>query len=261
MANICESAQGSSRGASQTGLMGSNQKVRWQETRSNGRVSRLLSTRSTSWCLRSRTPKAELGNPVYSPRSGARSSLPAGSRRLVGQDRSGRRSRGLSPPGTRLAESGDSGVFRGKSIARATHGYAGQDAGRSECWSVVDQIRVRNLPGAPQPGAKASLRPAGVSLRESLENRLEGERRKKARRDPRPARPRSPESGDLSAANHDRKGCSDSVIFERAEKSNRVSLSLAFEMLEPGAVKVARRVLRGAGAGNGPVPTRRCIRI
>lgn len=60
----------------------------------------------------------------------------------------------------------------------------------------------------------------------------------------------------LAAANRDRKGCSDGVIVERANKSNRVSLLLAFEMLEPGAVKVARRVLRGAGAGNGPVPTR-----
>ena len=39
--------------------------------------------------------------------------------------------------------------------------------------------------------------------------------------------------------------------------NSRVELSSAFEMLERSAVKVARSVLRGAGAGNGPVPARR----
>ena len=59
------------------GPMRSDQKVRWQETRSNGRVSRSSSTRSKSWCLRSRTPKAEHVNPVSPPgKARTRSSLP-----------------------------------------------------------------------------------------------------------------------------------------------------------------------------------------
>ena len=39
--------------------------------------------------------------------------------------------------------------------------------------------------------------------------------------------------------------------------NSRVELTSAFGMLERSAVKVACCVLRGAGAGNGPVPTRR----
>lgn len=229
MANTCNSVQGSSRGTSQAGLMGSTQKVRWQEIRSTGRGSRLSSTRSTSRYLRSQTPKAELGNPVYLPRSSARSFLPAGSRRLVGQDRSGHRSRRLSRPGTRLAESGDSSLYHSKSIARAIHGYAGQDAGRSECWPVTNRLRVRNL-----PGVQVSQRQARVSL----ENRLEGERRKKAWRDSRPARPRLPESGDLSAVNDYSKGCSDRVILRFVPKNSRASLLLTFKMLEARCVEI-----------------------
>ena len=257
MANTCEPAQGSLRCNEPKGLIGSNQKVRWQETRSNGRVSRSSSTRSTSWCLRSRTPKAELGNPVCSPRAEkTRSFLPDRRGWREGQDRSGRRESRSSLPPRRPESFRRSDSNLGKSTARATHGHAGQDAGRSECRPVVGRIQVRNL-----PGAKASRRPAGVSLQDRLENRLEGESRKKARIRSELARPHSPESGDLSAANQNCKGCSRSANVEIVIKSNRVDLSSAFERLEPGAVKVARRVLRGAGAGNGPVPTRLRQRI
>ena len=51
-------------------LKGLIRKVWWQESCSMGRGSWSLSTRSICRCLRSRTPKAERGNPVSSPDHG-----------------------------------------------------------------------------------------------------------------------------------------------------------------------------------------------
>ena len=117
MANVSESAQGPSRANRPKGLTGLDQKVRWQETRASDRVSRSSITRSTSWRLKSRTPNAELGNPVVSPfEARTRSSLPAG---------------GLEPNGQ--SRSGSIESWLGKPTARKAHGAAGQDAGRSEC--------------------------------------------------------------------------------------------------------------------------------
>ena len=77
MANTCESVQGPSRASKPKGLIGLDQKVRWQESRPNDRGSRSSSTRSTCGCLRLRTPEAEHVNPVFPPRRArVRSSLP-----------------------------------------------------------------------------------------------------------------------------------------------------------------------------------------
>ena len=77
MANTCESVQGSSRANKPKGLIGLDQKVRWQEPCPNDHGSRLSTTRSICGCLRPRTPKAEHVNPVSPPvRARVRSSLP-----------------------------------------------------------------------------------------------------------------------------------------------------------------------------------------
>ena len=77
MANPCESAQGSLARSKPKGLIGLNQKVRWQESCPIDHGSRSSTTRSTHGCLRSRTPKAELVNPEFPPRGvRVRSSLP-----------------------------------------------------------------------------------------------------------------------------------------------------------------------------------------
>ena len=70
MANRCEPVQGSSCANKPKRLIGLDQKVRWQEPRANDSGSRLQTTRSTCGCLRSHTPKAELGNPVSPPGNG-----------------------------------------------------------------------------------------------------------------------------------------------------------------------------------------------
>ena len=62
-------------------LTGLNQKVKWQESRPNDRGSWLLPTRSTCRCLRSRTPKAERGNPVSPPGEGQSPIFPPRARR------------------------------------------------------------------------------------------------------------------------------------------------------------------------------------
>lgn len=67
MANTCKPVSGIVMVASQMRLTGLDQKVRWQESRSMGRGPWPLSTRSISRCLRSHTPKAERGNPVFPP--------------------------------------------------------------------------------------------------------------------------------------------------------------------------------------------------
>jgi hypothetical protein len=84
MAKVLESVQGPSSSTSQMR----------QESRPNDRGSWLSSTRSTCRCLRSRTPKAERGNPVSPPVEGQSPIFPHRSRRVRcdGRDRSG------SPP-------------------------------------------------------------------------------------------------------------------------------------------------------------------
>ena len=57
--------------------------------------------------------------------------------------------------------------YLGKYTVRGTDSDAGEDAGRSECLAVMAGIRVLTL-----PGSKVSRRPAGLSLQESLRNRL-----------------------------------------------------------------------------------------
>ena len=77
MANTSESVQGSSHESKPKGLLGLDQKVRWQESCPNDHDSRLMPARSNCGCLRPRTPKAEHVNPVSPPgRARARSSLP-----------------------------------------------------------------------------------------------------------------------------------------------------------------------------------------
>ena len=91
MAKVLESVQGPSSRTSQMRLTGLNQTVKWQESRPNDRGSWLSSTRSTCRCLRSRTPKAERGNPVSPPGEGQSPIFLSRSCRVGhdGRDRSG----------------------------------------------------------------------------------------------------------------------------------------------------------------------------
>lgn len=225
MANTCESVQGSLRDNKPKGLLGLNQQVRWQESRPNDRGSRLSTTRAICGCLRPWTPEAELVNPVASPLwARVRSSLPS-----VGRLESFR------------LESSPTG----KPTVREVYGAARQDAGRSECRSVMDRIRVRDL-----LGAKASPRPAGIPSRDHLENRPHGgmamDDLAQAMVGAPPRSPRAVRWLQVRIA----KAVQEPTLNIRVEPNS------AFGMLERSAVKVARSVLRGAGVGNGPLPTR-----
>ena len=68
---------------------------------------------------------------------------------------------------------------QGKYTARGTDSDAGEDAGKSERLAVMAGIRVLTL-----PGTKVSRRPAGLSLQESLRNRLHEEKQMTTVNDP-----------------------------------------------------------------------------
>jgi len=108
------------------------QKVKWQESRPNDRGSWLLPTRSTCRCLRSRTPKAERGNPVSPPGEGQSPIFPPRSRRVGrdGRDRSG------SPPCPRSSlPSLRPGSFRGvQSSLRQAYRKGSPWSCRTGCW-------------------------------------------------------------------------------------------------------------------------------
>ena len=166
MANTCESVQGPSLRPSQMRLIGLYQKVKWQESRPNDRGPWPLPTRSNCRCLRSRTPKAERGNPVSPPGEGQSPIFPPRLRRN-GVRRPG--SVRLAPMAPIFSPLFEAGVVPGHSASllrqadrKEGHRAARQDAGRSECRLVMRRIRVGNL-----PGAKASRRPAGALLRRS----------------------------------------------------------------------------------------------
>lgn len=122
MANTCESALGIVMLTSQMRLTGLNQKVRWQESRSMGRGSWPLSTRSISRCLRSRTPKAERGNPVSPPGTGQSPIFPP----LLPKIRGGR------PGSFRLTQSARSSLPSEEARVVPAHRAEARQANRKE---------------------------------------------------------------------------------------------------------------------------------
>ena len=109
------------------------------------------------------------------------------------------------------------------------------DVGRSEGRPVMGRIRVSTL-----PGTKVSPRPTGASLRERMENTLNGESQESWRWFDHPAeRPLLWPVQSLVPT---------MVVSQRLfREGNRVDEESAFEVLEPYAGKLARTVLRGAG--------------
>jgi hypothetical protein len=110
------------------------------------------------------------------------------------------------------------------------------EVGRSQGRPVMGRIRV-----AASPGTKVSPRPTGASLRERMENTLNGESKWEMEvvRPPVCAPPplAGPELVPAMLVSQRMSSCRD----------NRVGLGSAFEVLEPYAGKLARTVLRGAG--------------
>ena len=109
------------------------------------------------------------------------------------------------------------------------------DVGRSECRPVMGRIRVSTL-----PGTKVSPRPTGASLRESMENTLNGKCKERRRWFDHPSV--QPLLWQVQSL------VSTVLVSQRLLgcKGNRVDLRSAFEVLEPYAGKLARTVLRGA---------------
>jgi len=109
------------------------------------------------------------------------------------------------------------------------------EVGRSECPPVMGRIRV-----STSSGTKVSRRPTGASLREHMENTLNGESKWEMEvvRQPVCAPPllAGPELVPAMLVSQGMSSCRD----------NRVGLGSAFEVLEPYAGKLARTVLRGA---------------
>ena len=111
------------------------------------------------------------------------------------------------------------------------------DVGRSDCRPVLGRIRV-----STSPGTKVSPRPTGASLRERMENTLNGESQESWRWFDHPAeRPLLWRVQSLVPT---------MVVSQRLPCCIRQPGSIkgsAFEVLEPYAGKLARTVLRGAG--------------
>ena len=110
------------------------------------------------------------------------------------------------------------------------------DVGRSECRPVMGRIRV-----SMSPGTKVSPRPTGASLREDMENTLNGKSKGRWRWFDHPSvHPLLWLVPEL---------VSTMIVSQRLPscRGNRVGLRSAFEVLEPYAGKLARTVLRGAG--------------
>jgi hypothetical protein len=110
------------------------------------------------------------------------------------------------------------------------------DVGKSEGRPVVGRIRV-----SMSPGTKVSPRPTGASLRESMENALNGESKNKEVEVVRP-----PAGAPPPLASPEPGACM--LVSQRLfREGSRVDPGSAFEVLEPYAGKLARTVLRGAG--------------
>jgi len=111
------------------------------------------------------------------------------------------------------------------------------DVGRSEGRPVMGWIRVSTL-----PGAKVSPRPTGASLRERMENTLNGKSKARWRWFDHPSvHPllwAGPRAGAAMLVSQRLLGC-----YEQPGSIN----GSACEVLEPYAGKLARTVLRGAG--------------
>jgi len=110
------------------------------------------------------------------------------------------------------------------------------DVGKSERRPVMGRIRV-----STSPGTKVSPRPTGASLRERMQNTLNGESKERWRWFDHPSvRPLLWLRQSLVPVSQYRKGRS--VV-----RAAGFDLGSAFEVLEPYAGKLARTVLRGAG--------------
>ena len=234
MANRCEPVQGSSYANKPKGLIGLDQKVRWQEPRANDRGSRLQTTRSTCGCLRSHTPKAELGNPVSPPGNSENPIFPPLPQVPCG------RARIVPIHLNRLSRQAD----RKESPRRC----------RTGCWKK----RMPSCSG-PDTGSEFARRESELTSSRCLSalnyvgpsSRGNGERKHRFRpvacAPPTTPRIRSHNGGGpfvpwLTAVWESRRVCPEIPIRHAGRPLS------AFEMLERSAVKVACCVLRGVGS-------------